>query len=184
MYDDAQYAATRLNNTVVLLKRKPIYVIRVLHDLRALVTYDFVNNSNAFKVDCSKLNCVAFNLGYINKEFKCEYLSRRTLRHDWRQGLRPNNVHTTGVAVHHKDIAQALRQRYPTFEEVVAKIAQGEVASRAWCQDFALTSAGVVRWRYENVGKLNGRGDIALDNNYKFLKAQLMEVTNGGCKIL
>ena len=184
MYDDAQYAGTRLNNTVVLLKIKPIYVVRVLRNLKALVTYDFVNNGNTFEVDCSALNCVAFKLGFVNTGAGVEYLSRRTMRHDWRQGLRPNNVHTTGAGVEYKDIAQALRQRYPTFPEAVKRVRLKGTASCAWCQDFALLQGGIVKWRYENVGKLDDRGDITLDNKFKFLRHQLTEVTYGCCKVL
>jgi hypothetical protein len=183
MYDDAHYAGTRLNNTVVLLKRKPVYVVNITRDLKAVVTYDVENRGHTFVVDCSKLNVVAFDLGFINKGDNCAYMARRSLRHDWRQGLRPNNVHMNGQRqVEYKDIAQVLRQRYPTFEAALGRVKAGDVSGCAWCQDFALKADGNVVWRYEAVGKFDDKGYITLDNNFRFLYNQIMETTYACCR--
>jgi hypothetical protein len=183
MYDNPNYAATRLNNTIVMLKRKPVLVLCVDMHLRALVTYDVKNHTRAFLVSCKELNVTNLELGFLNKGKHCQYMARRTLRRDWRQGLRPNNVHSTQGETAMSDIVAVLKHRYPSFKVAVGKVEQGKVVSCAWCPDFAIIKGGLVKWRYEVVGKYD-KGGITLGNKYKFLTSQLIGATDGCCKVL
>lgn len=180
MYDNSRYANTRLASTIVMYKRKPVYVIEVKRDMTVIVSDDFPLHRKSKRVPLKDLNITDFKLGFLNKDGLATYLARRTLRSDWRQGLRANNVNSSHGRADIDDIAKVLKQRYPTFEEAMRK--RNVVYSIAWCSEFALSGNDLI-WRYERVGKVEDN-NLVLDNNFKFLTSQLMEAVNGYCEVL
>ena len=185
MYDNAGYAGTRLNGTIVMLKRKPVYVERVIQGMRVKVRH-FGNDvlGKRQTVNLSDLNILDFKLGFLNKDKTSTYMARRTLRHDWRQGLRPNNVSSTNMHIEMSDIARALLQRYPTYKEAYDKVVKGKHAMCAWCPDFAIKMGGKVVWRYDVVGTVEAKDKIVLAKEFKFLTHALKDVTYGCCEVL
>jgi hypothetical protein len=175
IYDTKQYAESRLLNTVVLLKRKPVVVQSIYNNFTASVVSPIksIVRPKEKIVSMDDLSILNLKLGFVNHKGYASYLTRRTLRHDWRQGLRVNNVSSTLARVNQDLIGRALLHRYPTFAEAVDLTKRMNCSSCAWCEDFALHGDNIL-WRYNRVGKLRD-GVILLTGKYKFLQPQLME---------
>jgi len=185
MYDHAEYARTRLVGTIVLHRRTPVYIETIKRDMTATVYNPLQKNAKAYQVPLCGLNLLDFELGFINKPRGAVYLSRKPLRHDWRQGLRTNNVHSSNGRTTMDDIAGALLHRYPSFQQVAKRVLVDRlVPSCAWCQEFAMNSQNKIIWRYDVVGQYShGDSAITLDARFKFLKYSLEEVTRDSCKV-
>jgi hypothetical protein len=177
MYDTGEYAGTRLNGTIVMLKRKPIYVEHVYCD-KTVKGYALDKIKRIVECHLDDLAVLDFQLGFVNTSSGAHYLSRKALRHDWRQGLRPNNIMAVPYCgrVDHSLIATCLRHRYPSFATAVAVVKSGDVLSCAWCQDFALTSTDKILWKNYEVGTI-GDTSIRLEPNFRFLAKLLRENT-------
>ena len=171
MYEDVNYAATRLNNTIVMYKRTPILISRVYGDFMAVVFKLLDKNSIPLRVELSELNVANFKLGFVNDNIECSFLARKPKRRDYRQGLNTNNVDSSNAQVTEKLIAKALLHRYPTFTQATFAVLVRGVESRAWCEDFALHGKNII-WRYHKVGNLDN-GVITLLQEHKFLKISL-----------
>jgi len=185
MYDDAPYARTRLIGTVVLSKKTPVLVDKITPDLKAVVVPVLQKKAKPFVVDCHELNVLDFTLGFVNVGVSAKFLSRVPLRRDWRQGLRPANVHSSQGVAHVEDIAKALLHRYPSFTQAVAQVKTHKVNTVAWCQDFALNVRGNLIWRYDVVGNINFTTmQVELLPKFKYLTTSLKEVTDGRCEVL
>jgi len=179
MYDTGQYAGTRINHTVVLLKRQPVYVQQVTHN-KLVVGTTLGRGAHKVKKDLSSFNLTDYHLGYFNSGGTAYYMSRKAMRNDWRQGLRENNVKCVpskyDLCV--EDIAKCLRQRHPTLSVALTDIGNG-AESCAWCSDFCVTSEQVIQWKSHAVGHVED-DTITLDSKFKFL-AKLVKETTYGC---
>jgi hypothetical protein len=186
MYDSADYANTRIRDTVVMLKRKPVLVRNVRHNMQVLVTPIISTHKDVYVKDLlvpmSELNLTNFSLGFINKGAHSPYLYRRALRHDWKQGLRVQNVKSTLGNIDMVDIGMALLHRYPSFDMAVSQVLGNVVFSRAWCADFCIKDGGIIAWRQYDVGKYNDNV-IELVHDFKFLKDSLKECINESCRV-
>jgi len=177
MYDTGQYAGTRINQTVILLKRQPVYVEQVT---RGKVVHGTTLGRGHHPVveDLSKFNMIDYRLGYFNVDGVAYYMSRKALRQDWRQGLRENNVncepYKADLGVH--DIATCLRQRHPSLSKAIATVGKG-AHSCAWCKDFCVTSRALIMWKSHVVGSIED-DTITLGNKFKFLAKLVKETTN------
>ena len=175
MYDDAGYARTRLIGTTVMHKRKPVKVLSIDYEMIATVVTTTNKTRNVrSSVPLEELNLLNLQLGFVNHNGRANFLARRTLRYDWRQGLRPNNVSSTYGGVSDKLIGLALMHRYPTFEKALESGAN----SCAWCEDFAINSDMSIVWRYDVVGKFVD-GSIRLKPKFYFLSSAIKESING-----
>ncbi len=180
MYDTADYAGSRLNGTVILLKRQPVYVEQVRNRDGCKMVYGTTmgRGHHAVQEDLAKFNVTDYRLGYFNKNGVAYYMSRKAMRQDWRQGLRPNNVqvtpHDRGVEV--EDIALCLRQRFPSLSGALAKLGEGH-ESCAWCKDFAVQVNGIVFWKAHPCGIVED-DTITLNDRYKFLTKLIKESTH------
>jgi len=178
IYDTVEYARSRLLNTIVMYKRKPVKVLAIGGGMKATVVTPIKGKlRKRFVVACSELNIFNLRLGFINKGGYAKFLSRRTLRHDWRQGLRPENVGANGVRVSDDDIGRALLHRYPSFDKALENV-QRESKSCAWCEDMAIRSDMDILWRYEVVGKFD-EGVVKLTPKFGFLSKTIKESISG-----
>jgi len=182
MYDSDNYASSRLNETIVLHKRTPV-LVKSVHNMLALVRPILnVKRNDGYLVPLEDLNVTDLKLGYVNVDTSTVYLARRTLRHDWRQGLRSNNVHATGgFNAPTTLIAKALLQRYPSFKYALAVLQLG--GSCAFSSEFALGYGDKVLWRDKEVGVL-AEGTPSLYAKFKFLLSSLMEASNECVRII
>jgi len=177
MYDSGEYAGTRINQTVVLFKREPVYVEQVRYD-KTVVGRTVGRGGHKIEKPLTSMNLTDFRLGYFNSGGVAYYMSRKALRHDWRQGLRLNNVECVpykgDIAL--EDIAVCLRQRLPTFSKAMAKLGAG-ASSCAWCKDFCITRFQTILWKGHPVGAI-ADDKITLDNKFKFLTKLMKEITH------
>lgn len=190
MYDDSDYANSRIRNTVVMWKRSPVFVFEVLPNLDVKVSkiQDHGNkvNRKCYLVPLGDLNILDFNLGYVNNGTACHYLYRRALRRDYKQGLHRGNVGPRYGGVSPHEIAQALRNRYLSFSKTLEKVMQkadDDYICNAWCSDFCIDCMGCVLWRGMMVGAYSN-GIIQLELTFSFLKSTLKESLDGSCKVV
>ena len=186
MYDTAEYANSRLMNTIVMLKRKPVIVHRVKDDMSVLV-WPCVDRHKVLdvrlkSVPLTSLNLLDFRLGFLNKDGNTSYLFRRTLRRDYMQGLHAGNVGSTEFQIDALDIARVLLHRYPSFNKANSTVTEGRANSMAWCEDFCIKQGGVVGWKQYDVGSLEG-DTLHLLDKFSFLKDLLVEKTNGCIRV-
>ena len=183
MYKDADYANSRLEGTVVMYKRVPVIVMHVSR--RMLVRVRKLDRSQReHLVPLAELNLTNFPMGFINKGSGVSFLCRRTLRRDWRQGLRPSNVASSNGDTTFEDIAKALRQRYPSFAVAYSDVTKGLARERAWCPEFAVSCDNKLRWRFEVVGSFTNAAEVVLADEFKFLIHTLKDACNDSCKVL
>ena len=176
MYDTGQYAGSRINQTVVMCKRTPIFVTHVSSG-KVVSGKTLGRGGRRVRADLSELNMTNHKLGYFNSGGIAYYMSRKAMRNDWRQGLRINNVRVVPdkYDLGFDDIASCLRQRYPSLGEAIHK-AQGG-GSCAWCSEFCVAGDGAVCWRTYQVGLIVD-GTITLKPKFKFLVKLLEERTH------
>lgn len=189
MYDDAQYANSRLTGTVV---RNNNGVPVMVHECRGdggdmqFNISDLIAEKPRKKwVESNTLNLRSMPLGYINIDNKAFYLSRIPRRDDWRQGLRDNQLTTRGILriMHHgKSIHQMLKEEYPSFQRCVQKLLddkEGVVHSQAFSRVFSIQymRGGVslkLMYKGKHCGTINRETkEIDLKDGYKHLKERL-----------
>lgn len=176
MYDTANYAGTRLNGTIVLVKRTPVYVNNVNNDM-SVRGQTLGQRVKAVDTNLGEMNMTNLKLGYLNKGGVAYYMSRRAMRHDWRQGLRVNNVECVPMKnnLALEDIAQCLRQRYPSLGDAIGIASRG--TSCAWCSEFCVTSDSGIYWKSHCIGSIDDDA-ITLRPRFKFLSKLLKEKTH------
>lgn len=92
MYEDnVQYAARRLNGTVIQHKGRAIFVDGISENGEV----KFTNTEGEYEyTHLSQLNHAPIPLGYCqNGNGKWAWVCRVPKRNDWRQGHHPNNIH-------------------------------------------------------------------------------------------
>lgn len=187
MYDDAQYANSRLVGTIVREGGSGMPVM--VHECEGLpdgnidvVTTDITKEKPRKKrIKLHDLNISSMPLGYINVGVNCYYVSRIPRRDDWRQGLRDNQLTTRGhIRIKNcgKELVDMLQKKYPSFEECVKLVKEGEVNAKAFCRVFAVSYTlirggnPVLLYKGQSVGEVvDGKPD--LKHNYIHLKERL-----------
>lgn len=95
MYDNAEYAHSRLSGTIIRLTNRgtPITVTGCENgdeDIR--VFYRTLSSSKRGQCNLNEVNLVPVSLGWVNdSSMDASYLARMPLRSDYRQGLRSHN---------------------------------------------------------------------------------------------
>lgn len=129
VYKDSEYADSRLRGTVVLLNGTPVYVTRVNDDLTCTVRNDEDDDEGEFRVECDDLNVLAPKLGFVNSGGRALYLSRKPMRCDWRQGLRPAQITILtgriGNRPTFRDIMKCLRGEYKKLPASIRLLSEG-----------------------------------------------------------
>lgn len=190
MYDDAQYANSRLTGTYVRTDdNRPVMVHECAGEGEAMeVRISFVDNPKDRRqwVLAKKLNYRSMPLGYMNMDNnKAFYLSRIPRRDDWRQGLRDNQLTTRGVlriGNHGKALADMLAEKYPSYKACVKRFIEdkeGMVRSQAFSRFFAvqyMRGGKNLKLMYKGkyCGVINSETyEIDLKEGYKHLKERL-----------
>lgn len=130
MYDDVDYARTRLNETIVMDKEgKASYVHNLYVEDGIMSAQCSVLGGDSKMVKLEDLTLRGFKLGYLNKNGKALYLLRVPKRRDWRQGLRTNNV-IGYISKRRCDVAsttimEALEATYPSVKEASKMLLEG-----------------------------------------------------------
>jgi hypothetical protein len=156
MYKEADYAHSRITNTIVRLGTEAVFVRCVRDDMSCEVTSD-VDSDESRSVHLDELNPLSPPLGFINWRGRVYYLSRRPMRRDWRQGIRPNQLRCmVGVTdITHNMVMDCIRgNTFPTVRYAIGKVVGGK-AGVAISRDFALKRNGgavVLMYKWHKVG--------------------------------
>lgn len=188
---DYGYAGTRIQNTIVRLKKdgSPVYVLSVGPTGVCLVCHIEVQDwtqENAISVHLDELNMSPVRMGYINTAGEATYAMRIPMRRDWKQGLRQENCLTSArrlFAIPMKDLKNCIMNVYPSWPTVVTDVQKGVTRGRvkiiAWHRHWALDTKGTIYYKdMEPVGKLKTEGDLSwpeLDEKHQYLKEALLE---------
>lgn len=183
--DDYDYAATRLDGTVVRVGSIPVRVDSIGGDGRALVTTLATGKQSL--VDVRELNLRPVPLGYVNHGMVAAYLCRMPMRNDWRQGLRPESMYVLNNFMDKRHLSdRALHDtivgEYPPLAACLELVSNGAATSLAWHRHWAVASKArriSIHYKGEVVGGINN-GNVVLNKSNK----HLMECLNEACKAL
>ena len=190
MYDDARYAQSRLEQTIVRNSdNEPVTVLTVESTgLGKLICecWDHVKEKEqTYPLD--SLNLKPIPLGYMNYRNYCAYLSRMPMRQDWRQGLRRRNMTNPPrfLDFNHLDInfINMYRGVYPTIERVKYSLAMFETRMEAFSRCFALEAdlgyddrntmklnGYVIHYKNRRVGTISKKDEVVFNSDSIFLK--------------
>lgn len=196
---DTEYAATRLNETVVMYGGNPVEVRRIFTAGRmdALPAYyeefgkplpkkrlarpvAIVNLLSGDRdiVELDKLDVNPVPLGYVNYQRIASYITRMPRRGDYRQGMRYGNIRSvSGLPadrIPYSSIAKCIINDFPTFQQVQEMMKAKLGKSMAWHREWCLHVDGSVSHEGEVVGRLL-EGRVALEHEKKYLQEALDE---------
>lgn len=177
MYKDAEYANSRLYETIVRLNGEPVMVGHVHGNMTCTISRD--GEEEVVLLD--DLDLSAPPLGYVNYRRGAVYLSRKPMRRDWRQGIRSSqlvSILDPDAGISTRMIMSCIRggSFVPLAEALESFIERNSVALS---RTVALINKGdriAVMHRWDEVGIIED-GKIVLTANNTHLK-EMMEVFN------
>jgi hypothetical protein len=180
--DNIEYAAGRLDGTIVMLKGEPIYVKEVL-DNGDLIYSPLAAPDTDYLTALSELDVVGQNqLGYVNYGGSAYYLMRKPIRGDWRQGLRMANLAFAGEEgfgrLPFRELRQTILGQYPSFEEAIDLVKDEHWERCAFSRGFAVNRSGSLLYKQRIVGSYDKI--VTLMEHYKYLTEYLEEVLETG----
>lgn len=184
-YDTAEYAATRLNETIVRLNGLPVMVLACNHDgNQIMVTYHSIMDDVPPQVaPLSAFNLDPVPLGYVNFGAKAIYITRMPMRKDWRQGMRMTNIVDPLGQAHtrmsFRVIGQTIMGKYPTFERAIESLNRKTKPPEgiAYSRDFSIKGGGLLEYKgYFNVGVVNLHdASITIDPKFEWVREAFNE---------
>lgn len=187
MYDDPQYAESRLAQTIVRKEDgDPVTVEGVFrNDDGEIICNVYDHRVKLFKHQpLNRLNLKPMPLGYINSGAFPSYLSRRPRRQDWRQGLRRANLSSGRFLLEVTSLPQIFLDniidgKYPKISTVLRRIRAEQVFGNAFSRSFAIVDGSYQRepleLHYQNriVGTVSPDGVPTLTGNNTYLTERL-----------
>lgn len=152
--DDLEYAANRLEGTIVMLEGEPVYVNTI--GLDGLTDITWLKDRSEDECYIDDLDLVGQNkLGYVNLHSTAVYVGRMPLRNDWRQGIRIANLSFSGNKgfdrIPWPEFRKTILGEYPSFTEAKELICSGQ-SKVAFSRHFALMQGGVILYKERTVG--------------------------------
>lgn len=175
-YDTAEYAGNRLNESIVTHKDQPVRVLACGggENKRIVVSVEYLNTGNKSKIPLEDIDLTPVKLGFVNTNRGIGYLARISLRKDWKQGLRMNNLRSCfGVGIDDLrdiDLYRVIKGKYPSFNTALENTVCDGIP-RAFSRNFAIaivndTPSLFYKWA-GIVGTIeNGRPKIATEFEY------------------
>lgn len=188
LYSNTDYAASRLDQTVITKGDRAVFVERVKAD--NTIDFRFLGEDLLFNKPLTYeegFSYSDFNIGYMNRDRGTMFYQRPPLRR-WKQGLdaRSLGFNMRKELLTSKDMENMLCNKYPSISKAVEAVREGLVAnSRAFHRDFA-----AVESRYEGLVDIEYRRqkriatihpdtlEIKKFPNSKYLRPYLEEVLN------
>lgn len=183
LYDNPEYARSRIIETCVLSGGKVYYV----HDVEG----DTCIVSEPGKPKRSALNYKDLAIdpptfGYVNVENSCWYVSRMPKRRDWRQGFHHENLVASSVGrpfrstrdIGYKNLCQPILNQYPKLAACHKNVLNNSRTSQAFSRDFCLSMRqddGMTSVHYMgcwDIGTYDG-SKFHLSDKFKYLKERL-----------
>lgn len=176
--DDVEYAAKRLNETLVRKMDNSLFFVTSTEMGEQGVVHHGINyaTDKGETVPHKDILLEPIPLGFVNSTANMLYVCRKPMRRDWRQGLSTNSLVVYGElrrSFNMKLLVQPLTNQYPSFNTALGLIEKKE--SVAFSRDFGLTQKEetLLVYRKYPVGKIvNG---VAVLNRDKFFLQQHLE---------
>lgn len=195
MFDTREEAAMRLDGTVILGPRGPVYVREMRSE--KLVRYRELDERGGLRDeeitgDLSKGFCIKpFPLGYVNWRDSCLYLQRMPVR-KYKQGLHDLAISVVNNGGHgvrwrlnrlyeEPGFFSMCKGGYPSLEEVVMMMGSGNYLSRAFDREWALGfrdgKSHTLFYKGREVGlHFQDGGAFLLNDGRSYLQEALKEV--------
>jgi hypothetical protein len=179
-YKDATWAATRLVDTYVFHDGKVRHVTSYNRG-----KFNLFSEGEEIKLGVEEIDVSSPPLGYCNTGRSCAYVYRKTLRRDYRQGLRRSNIEVsrfyddngTSVDFSMFDLTHTIRNEYPSFKHCF-DYTEEEGVAQAFSRDFCVNIKGEIIYRFSSkIGKSSDGSTIEIYPNFKILSESLTEVT-------
>jgi hypothetical protein len=181
---DYAYAASRLVETIVRYKGKPVLVC-ALSAADGMATVKTFDDLTYIEAHLDTLDVSTPPLGMVKLGDQCVYLSRVPMRRDWRQGLRRNNcmaIWGSGGFTGHVDnrhIARAIVVNHLSLQEVMVRCKETG-GTRPFHRHWAISYDGgdfnlYYKW-FGCVGAITEGGVVKFDERYELLAESLEEV--------
>lgn len=140
VYDDIDYARSRLSGTVVFHKGSPVYVYNV-HSWDEVEVASCGRYSIHYYCPFNELDLNPPKLGFVNTDYQCQYLVRDPAR-QWKQGFRQNQISREGFRtpnINSVEMSNMYRNVYPSLDNCIELLSCGEAESQAFHKLFAIS---------------------------------------------
>ena len=182
-YDTAEYAKSRLVETVIRRGDIPVYVQDVTTmDGEIWVYYQKLmdGDDEIYGDGLDDFNLDPVPLGYVNYKNFAYYLTRMPMRKDWRQGLRLLNVvgpDGDRPPVPLKTIAETIVGNFPTFKSCLEKLnTKKTIKNIAFCRDFSVSTEEIQYKGMFPIGKVDmENGNIHINDGMSWIREALDE---------
>jgi hypothetical protein len=182
-YDTAEYAKSRLVETVIRHGNVPVLVMDVgTVDGKIWVHYNKIMDGDVdmYGDEIDNFNLDPVQLGYVNYKNFAYYLTRMPMRKDWRQGLRLLNVvgpDGDRPPVPLKTIGETIVGNFPSFKSCLDKLNTKKVLkSVAFCRDFSVSTEEIQYKGVFPIGKVDmENGNIHINDGMSWIREALDE---------
>lgn len=184
-YDTAEYAATRLNETIVRLNGQPVMVLACTQGVGGIiVTYhSIMDDVPPQDAPLDQFDLDPVPLGYVNFGARAVYITRMPMRKDWRQGMRMTNIVDPQGSAHtrmgFKVLGQTIMGKFPTFERAIESLNRKTKPPEgiAFCRDFAIKQGGILEYKgFFDVGMVNLQdASITIEPKFEWVREALNE---------
>lgn len=188
-YDTAEYAATRLVDTIIMHNNEPVFVHKIgVKDDKISVrcTRLLDEEDKVMEVYLSECDINPVSLGYVNYKKSASYIMRTPKRNDWRQGLRMLNIvdveGSSPRGIPYRVIAQTIMGKFPTFQSSLERLnSRDKIVSMAFSRDFSITNKGALTYKgLIDVGNVSmENGNVLIHDNCNWVGEALDEALNG-----
>ena len=178
LYRDFQYGSNRVNTTIVMYEGKPHQIIDIDNLGRKLISQNLISGrKRILDWDPKKLDITPQQLGYVNLSFgEAQYICRKPMRQDWKQGLRDNNTGTPKNNRSHfevKAVTKALMNDYPDLEECYEFCKMGG-DSMAFSKNFCLSHGLKVMYKgWVSIGTVTENMKIEIEKGKEWIEQAL-----------
>lgn len=178
-YIEPDYARTRLIETIVMYKGRPVTVADVA--LNGDCTVRYLTDREYFVCQLGELDINPVPLGYLNTMKFATYLTRIPMRQDWRQGLRNRTMRHNHADAQdppaNKFLEACILGQYPSLGDCFS-IFRRRVAtvSVAFSRNFAVLQNATLQYKGRwIVGDINPKGNYNLLPKFDWVRENLEE---------
>lgn len=163
-YDTAEYARTRLIETIVRYQGRPVMVMNCEQNgEEILVHFNEIMDDHPPDVrPLKEFDLDPVPLGYVNFSARATYVTRMPMRKDWRQGMRMSNIADVNgmnpTRMPFRVLGKTIMGDFPTFHRALEGVTRKSkpAESMAFSRDFAVTSEGTLQYKgFLTVGEVN-----------------------------
>lgn len=140
VYDDPEYARTRLAGTMVFLHGEPVYVDSICSEGTAV--YKILEENAPYnEIHFTELDLTPPKLGYVNTLKKVEYFTRWPSR-QWKQGFRFSQISygfSSEFSLFSDPFKRTIKGIFPKIQECIENVANKEKKSQAFDRYFCIS---------------------------------------------